>query len=106
LGAAALWRSRGSGFGRGGAGEPGSCWPLFIGAERRFGRPIFFKLEELMRPAMVVRERSWRGLGLQESRPIRRCGTRPLVQGASWPWRRGVDGGGSGVGGDVSGRSL
>jgi hypothetical protein len=68
----------------------------------------FFELEELLRPVMVVRERSRRGL-----RPAEFAANQALLDatrraGASWPWqrRRGADGDGGGVGGDGSGRSL
>jgi hypothetical protein len=92
-------------------GEPGSCRPLFIGAGRRLSGQ-YFELEELLRPAMAVRQRSRRGLGRRDSRPIGwwRCWTRPVVQGVSWPCsgdaERTAGCGGAVDRGDGSGRSL
>jgi hypothetical protein len=91
--------------------EPGSCRPLFIDVGRWLsGR--YFELEDLLRPAMAVRERSRRGLGRRDSRPIGwwRCWTRPVVQGVSWlcsgDAERTAGCGGAVDRGDGSGRSL
>jgi hypothetical protein len=54
-------------------GEVGSCRPLFIGAKRRFGRPIFRARGAPVWPAMVVREGPGVDFGRRNSRPIRRC---------------------------------
>jgi hypothetical protein len=62
-------------------GEVGSYRPLFIGAKRRFGRLIFRARGAPVRPTMVVREGPGVDFGRRNSRPIRRCWMRPVVQG-------------------------